>query len=258
MSAPRRTVAPWTIAPCPSVTSSSRIVGCVPLRHVDRAVVLDVRARADADEVAVAADDRVVPDRHVVAEDDVADHGGGLGEVDALSERRALSRVFLEDAHESGQFSTESARTAGGHGNAPSRSTRGGSTVASTSVDGRPPGVRPPSTSTSISPGMSARRLVRVRARRLARTVQARARHGPDPREQRAQGVVRRQAHGERRARRARRGSAPASGRTTVSGAGQIAKKRSSTSGRRGDAERRELPPRAEEHEQRLAPRPGA
>ena len=52
---------------------------------LNRAVVLNVAAIAHPDEMTVAADDGVVPDRDVVAEHDVADHRGRLRQEDALA-----------------------------------------------------------------------------------------------------------------------------------------------------------------------------
>src|SRR5690606_24094064 len=53
---------------------------------VDDGAVLDVGARAHADELDVAAHDDAGPERHVVAEHDVADQGGYGIDVDALAE----------------------------------------------------------------------------------------------------------------------------------------------------------------------------
>src|SRR5450830_992822 len=75
--------------------------GSPPARDVERAVVLHVRARADPDGTAVAADDRRVPDRHVVAEDDVSDDSRGLGDEDALAEPRG-SAAIRPDRHGKG------------------------------------------------------------------------------------------------------------------------------------------------------------
>src|SRR4249919_4389468 len=55
--------------------------------------VLDVGARAHADEVDVAADDGAGPDRDILAEDHIADHGGGRVDVAALAESRHLVEV---------------------------------------------------------------------------------------------------------------------------------------------------------------------
>src|SRR4249919_2253623 len=55
--------------------------------------VLDVGARADTDEVDVPADDGAGPDRDILAEDHVADHGGGGVDIAALAENRHLVEV---------------------------------------------------------------------------------------------------------------------------------------------------------------------
>ena len=60
---------------------------------VKRAVVLHVRAGADADVAAVAAHDGGVPDRDVVPEDDVADDRGRLGQEDAFAELRGVPEI---------------------------------------------------------------------------------------------------------------------------------------------------------------------
>ena len=55
--------------------------------------VLQVGARADADEVDVAAEDSAGPDGGVVAEHDIADDGGGGIDVDAFAEDGELVAV---------------------------------------------------------------------------------------------------------------------------------------------------------------------
>ena len=55
---------------------------------MDHGAVLDIGARTDADEVDVAADDGARPDRHVVAQHHVADHGRGGIDVAACAEGR--------------------------------------------------------------------------------------------------------------------------------------------------------------------------
>src|SRR6185312_12478784 len=61
--------------------------------HVDDGAVLDVGARADADEVDVAADHDAGPQGDVVAEHDVADERGGRIDVDALAGGRQHAAV---------------------------------------------------------------------------------------------------------------------------------------------------------------------
>lgn len=58
---------------------------------VDHGAVLDVGARADADEIDVAAHDRGRPDGHIVAQVHVADDDGGGVDVDAFAQ---LGQVF--------------------------------------------------------------------------------------------------------------------------------------------------------------------
>src|SRR6185295_6577059 len=67
------------------------------VRDVDGAVVLDVGAGADADEVDVAADGGAVPDGTVVAELHIADDRGVLGDENTLAEARVFPFVTAED-----------------------------------------------------------------------------------------------------------------------------------------------------------------
>src|SRR5206468_2545069 len=65
---------------------------------MEHAVVLDVRPRSDADVIDVAAKDGAEPDRAVVADLDVADERGVLGDEHTLPEARLLS-VERQDDH---------------------------------------------------------------------------------------------------------------------------------------------------------------
>ena len=64
-----------------------------PVRHVQDAVVLDVRPRADADRMDVATQHGAVPDRAVVAEDDVADQRGIFGDENTVAEARRMAVI---------------------------------------------------------------------------------------------------------------------------------------------------------------------
>src|SRR5207249_5662591 len=61
---------------------------------VDRAVVLDVGARADREAVVVAAQYGAEPDARAGADHDVADHGRGLGDEGVAGHVGACPRVF--------------------------------------------------------------------------------------------------------------------------------------------------------------------
>src|SRR5262249_55069497 len=67
------------------------------VRDVQRAVVLDVRPRADPDVAAVPADDGGVPDGDVVAEDHVSDDRRGLGDENPGADARRHALVAPED-----------------------------------------------------------------------------------------------------------------------------------------------------------------
>jgi hypothetical protein len=69
--------------------------------HVQHGAVLDVRARADADVVDVAARDRERPQRGVFTEFDIADHEGGRVDVYVGAEARKLVAVG-SDVHAMG------------------------------------------------------------------------------------------------------------------------------------------------------------
>jgi hypothetical protein len=61
--------------------------------HVHDAAVLDIRPRADANEIHVAADHRGRPDRHVVAQHDVADDDRGGVDVDPFAQRGQVVEI---------------------------------------------------------------------------------------------------------------------------------------------------------------------
>lgn len=63
------------------------------MADVDDGAVLDVSARADTDEVHVAADHRRRPDRHVVAQFDIADHDRGGIDVDPFAKGGQMVEV---------------------------------------------------------------------------------------------------------------------------------------------------------------------
>ena len=69
----------------------------VPFVDVQNAVVLDVRPRADADAMHVAAQHGAVPDRAVVAEVDVADQRGIFGDENTPPEPRFFSLIRPHD-----------------------------------------------------------------------------------------------------------------------------------------------------------------
>ncbi len=60
---------------------------------VQHRAVLDVAARADADEIDVAAGHRAGPERDIVAQLDIADHNRGCVDVDLGAEPRQPSAV---------------------------------------------------------------------------------------------------------------------------------------------------------------------
>src|SRR5690606_18777491 len=66
---------------------------------VDHGAVLDIAARADADEVDVAADHRLRPHRHVVSQLHVADHAGVGIDVDPRAERRKDVAIRPDTVH---------------------------------------------------------------------------------------------------------------------------------------------------------------
>ena len=85
-------VQPWTMAACPTVTSSPTVVAATVRRDVDDGVVLDVGARADADGHVVAAQDGAEPDAGLVAEVHVADDARAVGDEDVAAEDGARRR----------------------------------------------------------------------------------------------------------------------------------------------------------------------
>jgi hypothetical protein len=86
------------IAPWPTVTSArpaveSRRAYRARHGHVQHAAILDVRARADADVVDVAARDRERPQRGVFAEFDIADHERSRVDVYICAKARKMLAV---------------------------------------------------------------------------------------------------------------------------------------------------------------------
>ena len=69
-------VQPWRITPWPTVTVVAENERMRVAHHVQHGAVLNIRARADADEIDVAANHGAGPDARLLADDDVADDDG--------------------------------------------------------------------------------------------------------------------------------------------------------------------------------------